>query len=315
MGKFTFVPVWFIQDMLVFVVAAITVVYIVKNEKRPETYILEFICFVLLNAAVYENFATLMGWYAYGRSSIMVFNVPIAVPVFEYLIVYASLKLLESMDVKTWMKPFIVGFFGMLADFTLDPVALKQVFTTNEMTVGRWTWYPGATDVQIFNEPVYNFTGWILLCGFAAAMLLLGRYWFKKSGYKSSVGYAYPVLTMLGALGLLMSPLSQFLLWLAPFMQKGSIAEVVMICVLSTAAIAMLVFGWKGKMKSSLPWKTNYPLFLILIGFHASNAAFMIIGGYWDIAPLVLSVAAAHTTLIVFIQLRGKKVVKSMLKA
>jgi hypothetical protein len=262
MGKFTFVPVWFVQDLIVFVVAALTVIYIVKNEKRPETYILEFVCFVLLNASRSdENFADADGlvrftagrpsWSSTSPSRCLSSNISSSTRHAE------TSRIDGDQDLDETVRG---GIFRMLADFSLDPVALKQVYTTTEMTVGRWTWYPGAADVQILNEPVYNFTGWILLCGFAAAMLLLGRYWFRKSGYKSSVGYAYPVLTMLGALALLMSPLSQFLLWLAPFLKKGSVGEIIMIGVLSFSAILILVFGWKGKMRSGIPWKTNYPL-------------------------------------------------------
>jgi hypothetical protein len=197
MGPFTFVPVWAIQDVIILVLAVVTTVFILRKEEHPVPVILEFVCFVLLNAAVYENFATLMGWYGYGRSLLMIFNVPLSVPILEYLVVYSSLHLLGAMNVKTWCKPFIVGAMGMLADLSLDPLAVRQVFQTQEGTIGRWTWHSAAGAVNIYNIPVYNFSGWVLLCGYAAAFLLLGRWWYQKSGWKSAVGYVYPVLSML----------------------------------------------------------------------------------------------------------------------
>jgi hypothetical protein len=138
LGTFTFVPVWVIQDLIVLLLALVTILFIIRREKNPAAVFLELVCFVLLNAAVFENFATLRGWYGYGRSILMIFNVPLSVPVLEYLVVYASLRMLESMKIKTWCKPFIVGAFGMLADLSLDPLAVRQVFfrLKRELSVG-----------------------------------------------------------------------------------------------------------------------------------------------------------------------------------
>lgn len=169
MGPFTIIPVWIIQDLLVLIVAVITVVYIVKREEHPASILLEFVCFIFLYAAVYENFATLVGWYGYGRSLVMLGNVPITVPVFEYLVIYG--------------------------------------------------------------EPVYNFSGWMLLCGYAAAAILLGRWWFAKSGRKKIIGYLYPPLAMVVSLGILVSPLSRFLLWL------------IILAAAVQTAIVMLIYG------------------------------------------------------------------------
>jgi len=95
-------------------------------------------CFSVLNAAVFENFATLMGWYAYGRSLIMIGNVPITIPIIEYLVIYVTLRMLRHMSIPTWCKPFIVGFSEMLFDFTLDPVAVRMVYSTAEIPFRNW---------------------------------------------------------------------------------------------------------------------------------------------------------------------------------
>jgi hypothetical protein len=83
----------------------------------------------------------------------------------------------------------------------------------------------------------------MLLCGYAAVFLLIGRWWFKKSNYNSKVGYAYPVLSMLAALAVLVSPLSNFLLWAGPLLTKGSIGEWMMLAVhLIVPALLLIIF-------------------------------------------------------------------------
>jgi hypothetical protein len=298
--------VWAIQDVIILVLAVVTTVFILRKEEHPVPVILEFVCFVLLNAAVYENFATLMGWYGYGRSLLMIFNVPLSVPILEYLVVYSSLHLLGAMNVKTWCKPFIVGAMGMLADLSLDPLAVRQVFQTQEGTIGRWTWHSAAGAVNIYNIPVYNFSGWVLLCGYAAAFLLLGRWWYQKSGWKSAVGYVYPVLSMLLALGILVTPLSQFLLWLGPLMAKGSVSEWIMMATHLVVAAVLLAVFWRGRMLHRLTFKDNMPVFVVFIASHVSNIVFALIGGFYEILWLQVLAASVEISLILFIYARGK---------
>ena len=306
MGPFTVVPVWIIQDVIVLVLGVLTALFIVQHEEHPAPILLEFVCFIFLNAAVYENFATLMAWYGYGRSILMIFNVPLTVPILEYLVVYAALRLLDTMDIRTWCKPFVVGALGMLADLSLDPLAVRQVYQTQAGSIGRWTWLYPLGAVNIFDVPVYNFSGWVLLCGYAAAALLLGRWWYRKSGWRSSVGYIYPVLSMLLALGILVTPLSQFLLWLGPLMAKGGVAEWIMMGTHLVVATVLLAVCWHGRMLRRLSFREDMPVFVVFITSHVSNIVFALIGGFYEILWLQILAAAVEIGLILFIAARGR---------
>jgi hypothetical protein len=315
MGRFTFVPVWVIQDAIVYVFAFLIVIYYVKKERHPEVILTELACFVFLYATVYENFATYVATerqlYGYGRSLISIFNVPLSVPIFEYLVVYASLKLLNTMKIPTWCKPLVVGMFAILVDLSLDPVAIKQVFHTAEGTTGRWTWFLGPNDAQIFGEPVFNFTGWALICGWGAAFLLVGRAWFTRSGEKPFIGYLYPLLGMLAALVLIVSPVSNFLLWLAPIFQRGSSAEWVMLAFFLILPGVLLLTLWRGRMRSGMSLKRDYPIFVTLGGFHVVNILFSVIGGYWSIIPLQAAAALAECALLAAIYVRGRTLART----
>lgn len=172
---FTFVPAWVVQDAIVLVLAALLVGFIIKHEDLPGPILLEFFCFVFIYAAVYDNLATVQGWYGFGRSIVMVFNVTITLSIIEYLIVYSILRMGSAMRIPTWTVPLLVGGFGVLTDLVLDPLAHSQVAETAEGTIGRWSWFVGAADPNYFGAPLYNYTGWMLVCGFAAAFILIGR--------------------------------------------------------------------------------------------------------------------------------------------
>jgi hypothetical protein len=303
------------QDLVIVALAIVTVLYILKKEERPAQILLELICFVFLYAAVYENFATLMKWYGYGRSALMVFNVPLTVPLVEFLVVYLALRVLATMEIPTWCKPFVVGVTGMLFDFTLDPIATMQVFSTREGVSGRWSWFIGPNDVHIFTDPVYNYSGWVLLCGYAAALLLLGRWWYKRSGYNQVVGYVYPIVAMLAALGLIVSPLSSFLLWLQPLFSKGSWSEWVMLCVHAAAAITLLAVFWRGRMKSALSMRGDLPVFLVLAGLPLSEVVFTIAGGYFSILWIEVVFTVILGAALFLVYLRGRESARARARA
>lgn len=287
MGQFTFVPIWVIEDLLIYLVGIVTVLYILKCEEQPVSRLFELFAFCACYAAVYENFATLMGWYGYGRSLLMIFNVPASVPLVEYLVVYATLRLLDGTTMPPWAKPFVVGLSGIVFDFSLDPVALRQVFATREGRIGRWSWFPGPADAQLYGEPVYNFSGWVLLCGFAAAAFLLGREWHRRSGYKWSVGIVYPFAAMLAALAVLVSPLSRFLLWLWPFMDKGSAAEWIMLAADGGIGLIFLALFFRRKKGRAFSFGAEPTVYLILALLPATNLIACIGGGFWDVLWLV----------------------------
>jgi uncharacterized membrane protein HdeD (DUF308 family) len=76
---------WVIQDVIVLLLGVITIVYIINHESFAASKFLEMFSFIFLYAGIYENLATVMEWYKFGRSILMLFNVPITVPLMEYL--------------------------------------------------------------------------------------------------------------------------------------------------------------------------------------------------------------------------------------
>jgi hypothetical protein len=299
---------WLLADLFTLLVTLLVVVFIVQKSKHPVTILLESFAFVFLYASIYENFAVVQGWYVYGHSLLMVGDVPLSVPLLEVDVLVTVLRLLEKMEIPVWCKPFIAGLFGMLQDFSLDPYTVRQVFTVNGLTSGRWTWLLPRGAVNIYSVPVYNFPGWMLIMFYATVFILLGRWWYSRSGYKPVVGYVYPFLMIFLALLTMVSPLSQFLLWLAPFFTKGSNGEWIMLGFHLLFPTILLVVFWRGRMKYPLTLKEDLPVFAVIVLFHLSDILFTVAGGYNEILWLILLGSAVHWMLLGWFYAAGRKV-------
>lgn len=298
MGNITLVPVWIIQDVLVLIIATLMVFYIIDNEERPKIVLMQFVCFVFFYASVFENVAVFMGsigkegFYSYGKSILMIFNVPITVPIIEFLIVYSTLRVLKTINIPSWTKPFIAGLSAMIFDFSLDPVAVKQIFQTSEGIIGRWSYYPIPGEPLIYGEPVMNFTGWIYIAGYWTAFILIGEWWHKKKGYSKLIGYIYPVLASILSLVCLVSPISNFFNFMGPFFNRTSNMQWVMLVSLTAISVVILALAffkcWNRKVISSLNFKKDFPIMFTFLGFPLANTLFCIFGGYMEILWLVV---------------------------
>ena len=298
MGNITLVPVWLIQDILVLIIATLMIFYIINNEERPKIVLMQFIGFVFFYAAAFENVAVSMGlmgnegFYAYGRSILMIFNIPLTVPIIEFLIVYSTLRVLKTINIPSWTKPFITGLSAMIFDFSLDPVAVKQIFQTSEGIIGRWSYYPIPGEPVIYGEPVMNFTGWIYIAGYWTAFILIGEWWHKKKGYSNLIGYLYPILASILSLVCLVSPLSNFFNFMGPFFPRTSNMQWVMLIALSVITVGVLLLAfvkfWDRRFVSSLNYRKDFPIMFTFLGIPLVNTIFCIIGGYTQVLWLVV---------------------------
>jgi len=297
---------WLLADLITVALSAVLILFVVRRTRHPGPVILECLAFVMLYAGLFENFAVVQGWYVYGRSLLMFGDVPLSVPLLEMDVLIAGLFLLEKMNLPDWAKPFVLGLFGMLQDLSLDPLAVRQVHTVGGITSGRWTWLlePGAT--QFYDIPVYNFPGWMLIMLYGSIFTLIGRKIFKRSGYKSWVGWVYPFLAMLLALVAMVTPLSQVLLWLAPFGSKASASEWLMFVIHLVFPALLLILLWRGRMHSRFVFSADWPLFLVPMLFHFADILWIIAGGFTNVLWLALLASTIHGVFLAWIFLRGK---------
>jgi hypothetical protein len=297
---------WLFADLVTVMLSAVALVFAIRRTRHPAPVILECLAFVMLYAGMFENFAVVQGWYVYGRSLFMFGDVPLSVPLIEMDVLILGLWMLEKLNIPDWAKPFVLGLFGMLQDLSLDPLAVQQVHTVAGATSGRWTWLLDAGATQIYNIPVYNFPGWMLIMLYGSIYLLIGRGIYKRSGYKTWVGWLYPFLAMLVALITMVTPLSQFLLWLAPVGLKGSGYEWILFGFHLIFPTLLLVFLWRGKMTGRFVFSADWPLFLVPLLFHIADLVGILVGGYANVLWLAVLATSVHGGLLMWIFLRGK---------
>jgi hypothetical protein len=299
---------WLIQDVIALLLSLLVLAYIIKRNNHPVVTMLEAFAFVFLYASIYENAAIVMGLYSYGRSLVMIGFVPASVPLIEVCVLITGFWFLEKTSLPGWVKPPIIGLFGMLQDFSLDPLAVRQIFTTGGITSGRWNWLIGAADVSILKIPVFNFPGWMLIMLYGSACLLVGRWWFRQSGYKPVVGIVYPFIAMIAALLLMISPISNLLLWLGPIFHKGGSIEWIMLAFHLLVPTLLLVFFWRGRMTKRFTAE-DLPVFLVPTALHVSDILFTIMGGYTEILWIVLLASFAQTALLIFAYLNNRRLI------
>ena len=232
---------WLLAEILGSVVFIFCLLH-AHRQKKSTIRILELLAY-LLCVALYENGGEYAGIYDYSTARIMLFaKVPISIMLYEASILYCSMRLVDHLNVPIWSRPLLIGFFAMLQDVTIDPVAVHNTYELADGVSGRWNWSAHKYDNAFFGIPFYNFSGWILIMAYYTSFILLGRWAYEKSGHNGLIGSAYPFVAVVGVLILLYLPITYFLLWGMPFFKQfDRYAEFGFLLFYITASIGILL--------------------------------------------------------------------------
>ncbi len=263
---------WAIAEILAFVLFFYCVADAMKrSDDNSRIYrVLELFGFVFY-AGLFENIGVLTHVYDYSLDRlVMVGVVPLSLLMFEAVIFYAALQFAEAMNFHKWARPFVVGFLGVLQDLTIDPVAVFDLHLVNGVMEGRWNWTAHYSDM-FFGIPFFNYSGWFLLMFYYATLIQIGRDQHEKSGYKGSIGTAYVIIAPLVGVLLILSPITQFMLFIYPIFPLflNRTAEIVMLSCIAIATIAVLI---KYRPKDVAIDYRDYPVIWIMpLVLHAFN--------------------------------------------
>jgi hypothetical protein len=151
----------------------------------------------------------------------------------------------------------------------------------------------------------------MLIMLYGSICLLVGRWWYRKSGYRPMVGYVYPFIAMFTALLLMISPISNLLLWLGPVFQKGAPIEWIMLAFHLLIPTLLLVFLWRGRTTGRFTIE-DLPIFVVPTVLHLSDILFTVIGGFTEILWIVLLASFAQTALLFFAYLNNRLTIQDL---
>ncbi|MCK5811687.1 MAG: carotenoid biosynthesis protein [Clostridiales bacterium] len=259
---------WVIAEILAFVLFIYCLAVIIKqNKNRNRVYrTFELFGFVVF-AGIFENIGVIGNTYNYSLDRlVMIGVVPLSILMFEAVIFYAALRFAELMKFPKWAIPFVVGFLGVLQDLTIDPVAVFDLHLVKGVMEGRWNWTSHYKEM-FFGIPYFNYTGWFFLMFYYATLILLGRYLYKKSKEKTSVGIAYITIAPIAGVLLIVSPINRFLLFLYPIFPlfKNRVAEISMLSlIMIVSMVIMFIYRKRGEMVNIIKQPVVWVIPLIL---------------------------------------------------
>lgn len=235
---------WAIAELLAFILFFYCLADVIKrgDNKTRIFRVLELFGFIVY-AGLFENIGVLGKTYNYSLDRlVMVGVVPLSILMFEAVIFYSALQFVEKLNFPKWARPILVGFLGVLQDLTIDPAAVFDLHMVNGIMEGRWNWTTHY-DGMLFGIPFFNFTGWFMLMFYYTTLIQLGRKLHKKSGYKQNRGISYIILSPILGVLLIVSPLTQFILFLYPIFPLflNRTAEIVMLSIIAVISIATLI--------------------------------------------------------------------------
>ncbi len=261
---------WAIAEILAFILFFYCLTDVLKrsDEKTRTFRVLELFGFIVY-AGIFENIGVLGNTYNYSLDRlVMVGVVPLSLLMIEAVIFYAALQFAEALKFPKWVNPIVVGFLGVLQDLTIDPAAVFDLHMVDGVMEGRWNW-TSHYDEMFFGIPFFNYSGWFLLMFYYTALVQLGRRQHKKSGYKSGRGMAYVIIAPLAGVLLIISPITQFLLFLYPIfpLYLNRTAEIVMLSCIALVSLAILIKH--RKRSSTIDAKGDRVIWVIPLVLHS----------------------------------------------
>jgi hypothetical protein len=105
--------------------------------KNATQKILESFAFII-TAGIFENEGVFSKDYVCDLHKLMMIgNVPFEVLIIEASIFYVAFVLADDLNVTTWSKPIIIGFFSSVQDMTLDPSAIYDMHSFDGKMSGQ----------------------------------------------------------------------------------------------------------------------------------------------------------------------------------
>jgi uncharacterized membrane protein len=285
-----------ILGIVLFIICAI---FRIKKKDMPTIAIIMELLAILAFGMTLEILAVLSGSYSYPPFNLMLFNVPLIIGIGWSVILFTAMWLTDSFKMPEWSRIFVDAFLALLIDLNMDAVAIRDIYTFDSTSSGMWAWRI-PLDTEWFGVPWSNFAGWWLIIVSMSTALRLTRYFARKQN-NVIINIIYPIIAYF--IGNMFLFLTGMLIQIFPSL----------VIFLIQMALSLFIIAWKWReANQKITLKTDLPIFLVPISFHASFLSLLLIMRYYvgAIPILVMSCITfiLHMTFLWISTIRSRKV-------
>lgn len=184
---------WLVTELLSIILFVLCMFHALR-QNNYQIKLFELLMFII-GSAVFEHVGVLFTkTYSYDQNRLMMFGkIPLSTLMIEACIVYVAMIIFEYLSMPKWTSIWVVGFLSTFMDFSIDPVYINDQYLLDGHMSGQWNWV-FKYDTTFFGIPFMNFTGWVYMTGFYAALIYLFR-WLAKKYNKRWLKTANPFLS------------------------------------------------------------------------------------------------------------------------
>lgn len=294
---------WVVTEVFSLILFFLCIIHVSKQQNSLHK-LLEYFAFIIL-AGIFENLGVYFKDYVYDlHRYMMIGKVPLEVLIVEASILYAAFVLVDYLNIPTWTKSIVIGFFTSVQDISLDPAAIYDMHLFDGKMSGQWNWtfrYDGG----IAGIKYQNFSGWFTMMMFFAASVYIGRWLYEK--YKhSSIGFGYPFVAIITSLLLIVSPINVFLIGATPiFPMNQEIPGLVMLILKYAIAVAILIIYRKRLIP--IDFSKDKLVFLLPILLHLFDIVYAFIMGTKIAYVAVVTISIIHIIYFYYLYSKSKK--------
>ncbi len=261
---------------------------------RQENYKYELfrLLMFIVGAAIFENIGVLLvKMYYYDQHRLMMFGVvPLSVLMLEADILYVGTILFEKLNLPKWTSVWVIGFFAVFMDLSIDPVFINDAYLFDGVLSGQWNW-TWSYESSYFGIPYMNFSGWLYMTGLYAGFMYFLE-WISAKIHK-------PVLKSI-------SPFIAGVLLIVPIaicrpLMSGSSETIELVKMLLNFAAAIIMLIVFRKRRGTISFREEPLLIIVPAGIYVYSLVVIAVRGLWNCLPPVLICMMIHAVYYLFL--------------
>ncbi len=131
-------------------------IYVIRRDRKMLPFFISstFYAIIFENMNIFLSYNSVGGYYYNSNFKFFIHHVPLFVVLAWSVIIYTSLKIASSLNLKKQSIPFVAALLVLLVDLAIDVIAIRLRY---------WFWFGYSFKDGYFGVPANNFIGWLLV--------------------------------------------------------------------------------------------------------------------------------------------------------